>query len=48
MSQTNDIPRADSDGGTDEIPNPDTGVGIGADSELDTFEPEENPDSVPE
>lgn len=47
MSQTNDIPRQDNDAeGTDVIPNPETGVGIGADSEPDTFEPEENPDSV--
>lgn len=46
MSQTNDIPRQDtSSEGTDEIPNPETGVGIGADSEPDTFEPEEVPDS---
>lgn len=36
----------DAESGTDngssgEIPNPETGVGIGADSEPDTFEPEE-------
>jgi len=43
MSQTNDIPGTDSEG-TDEIPNPETGVGIGADSEPDTFEPEETPE----
>jgi hypothetical protein len=44
MSQTNDIPRkVDSGEGLDEIPNPETGVGIGADSEPDTFEPEEDP-----
>ena len=49
MSQSNDIPRPDSGStGTDEIPNPDTGVGIGADAEPDTFEPEENPDASPE
>jgi hypothetical protein len=46
MSQTNDIPRSDSDEGTDQIPNPETGVGIGADAEPDTFEPEEVPDSA--
>lgn len=28
----------------DSIPNPETGVGIGADSEPDTFEPEESPE----
>ena len=42
MSQTDDFPRPDE---TDEIPNPETGVGIGADSEPDTFEPEEDPDT---
>lgn len=26
---------------TEEIPNPETGVGVGADSEPDTFEPED-------
>ena len=47
MSQTNDIPRSDAaDQGTDEIPNPETGVGIGATDEPDTFEPEEDPDSA--
>ena len=45
MSQTNDISQP-GDEGTDEIPNPETGVGIGADSDPDTFEPEENPDSA--
>jgi len=30
--------------GVDEIPNPETGVGIGARSEPDTFEPEEDPE----
>jgi hypothetical protein len=30
-----------SDNTTDDIPNPETGVGIGADTEPDTFEPEE-------
>lgn len=33
-------PTADGDQ-TDEIPNPETGVGVGADAEPDTFEPEE-------
>lgn len=33
------LPSADEE--TDEIPNPETGVGVGADSEPDTFEPEE-------
>lgn len=42
MSQTNDLPRSE---GTDEIPNPETGVGIGAAPEPDTFEPEEDPDT---
>jgi len=42
MNKPNDVPRQDS-GSTDEIPNPETGVGIGADAEPDTFEPEENP-----
>jgi hypothetical protein len=46
MSQTNDMPRQGNTDGTDEIPNPETGVGIGADAEPDTFEPEENPDSA--
>jgi hypothetical protein len=47
MSQTNDIPRPNGNAeGTDEIPNPETGVGIGADAEPDTFEPEEDPDSA--
>jgi hypothetical protein len=49
MSQTDDIPRpASRTERTDEIPNPETGVGIGADSEPDTFEPEEDPDSAAE
>ena len=44
MSQNDDRPRPDGDAaGTDEIPNPETGVGIGANSEPDTFEPEEDP-----
>lgn len=47
MSQSNEIPQpTTSTEGTDEIPNPETGVGIGAQSEPDTFEPEEDPDSV--
>lgn len=50
MTQTNDIPRPNDNprpnvgaDGTDEIPNPETGVGIGADAGPDTFEPEEDP-----
>ena len=27
-----------------EIPNPETGVGVGADDEANTFEPEEDPE----
>ncbi|GAA2015269.1 hypothetical protein JL107_09060 [Nakamurella flavida] len=34
-------------GGRDTIPGLQTGVGIGS-GEADTFEPEENPDSVPD
>ena len=42
MSQSDDTPRPDpGTDGKDEIPNPETGVGIGADAEPDTFEPEE-------
>lgn len=31
---------------TDEVPNPETGAGIGATGEPSSFEPEEDPDSV--
>ena len=42
MTATGDLPDRDSDrpAPRDEIPNPETGVGIGARSERDTFEPE--------
>ena len=43
MSDTDDLPGRDTDRGRDEIPNPETGVGIGAREEPDTFEPEEDP-----
>jgi len=45
MSDTDDLPGRDTDRSTlrDEIPNPETGVGIGACEEPDTFEPEEDP-----
>ena len=47
MSQSNDVTRPDlGTEGRDEIPNPSTGAGIGADSEPDTFEPEEDPDAT--
>ena len=49
MSQSTDIPRPDpGTDGTDVIPNPETGVGIGAEAEPDTFEPEEAPDTTSE
>jgi len=41
----------DRPGSTDEegaVPNPDTGAGIGADPEANTFEPEEDPDATSE
>ena len=46
MSQTNDTARASqpTTSTTDEIPNPETGIGIGARSEPDSFEPEEDPE----
>ena len=40
MTTPDNEPAAD-DTGSDEIPNPETGVGIGADDRPDTFEPEE-------
>ena len=45
MSVTGDLPDRDDDrpAPREEIPNPETGVGIGARSEPDTFEPEEDP-----
>ncbi len=45
MSVTDDPPDSDNNLATprDEIPNPETGVGIGANQEPDTFEPEEDP-----
>src|SRR6476659_10183928 len=45
MSVTGDLPDRDDDRPAlrEEIPNPETGVGIGARSEPDTFEPEEDP-----
>ena len=47
MTTTNDQPRPDeTDQARDDIPNPETGVGIGADDQPDTFEPEENPDQA--
>ncbi|HEY5841525.1 MAG TPA: hypothetical protein VIU87_08665 [Mycobacterium sp.] len=46
MSSTDDLPRRDNDrpAPRDDIPNPETGVGIGARNEPDTFEPEEDPE----
>jgi hypothetical protein len=47
MSQSDDVARPDpGTEGRDDIPNSSTGVGIGADSEPDTFEPEEDPDAT--
>ena len=45
MSVTDDSPDSDNNLAApgDEIPNPETGVGIGAGQEPDTFEPEEDP-----
>jgi hypothetical protein len=45
MSVTDDLPDSDNNPAAprDEIPNPETGVGIGAGQEPDTFEPEEDP-----
>jgi len=42
MTQTPDLPDPAEE--TDEIPNRSTGVGLGADDEPDTFEPEESPE----
>lgn len=42
MTQTADLPDPAEE--TDEIPNPSTGAGLGADEEPDTFEPEESPE----
>ena len=46
MTATGDSADRDSDrpARRDETPNPETGVGIGARSEPDTFEPEEDPE----
>ena len=45
MTAANSETRPDeTDEARDDIPNPETGVGIGADSEPDTFEPEETPE----
>jgi len=46
MTATGDLADHESDrpAPRDEIPNPETGVGIGARSEPDTFEPEEDPE----
>ncbi len=46
MTATGDLPDHDRDrpAPRDEIPNPESGVGIGARSEPDTFEPEEDPE----
>ena len=47
MTAANNAPRPDeTDEARDDIPNPETGVGIGADAEPDTFEPEETPDQA--
>jgi hypothetical protein len=45
MSVTDDLPDRDIEthAPRDDIPNPETGVGIGAREEPDTFEPEEDP-----
>jgi hypothetical protein len=46
MSVTGDLPDRNNDrpAPREEIPNPETGVGIGARIEPDTFEPEEDPE----
>jgi hypothetical protein len=45
MTTASNEPRPDeTDEARDDIPNPETGVGIGADAQPDTFEPEETPD----
>ena len=45
MSVNDDLPDSDNNlaAPRDEIPNRETGVGIGASQEPDTFEPEEDP-----
>ena len=46
MSHTDDVPQPEQPvpPAANDIPNPETGVGIGARSETDTFEPEEDPE----
>ena len=46
MSSTGDLNDRDNDrpAPRDDIPNPETGVGIGARGDPDTFEPEEDPE----
>jgi len=46
MSHTDDVPQPEQPvpPAANDIPNPETGVGIGARSEPDTFEPEEDPE----
>ena len=47
MTTASSGPRPDeTDEARDDIPNPETGVGIGADAQPDTFEPEETPDEA--
>jgi hypothetical protein len=47
MTSANTAPRPDeTENARDDIPNPETGVGIGADAEPDTFEPEETPEQA--
>lgn len=46
MTSTESEPTGD-DQPTGEVPNPETGAGIGA-GEPSTFEPEEDPESVPD
>jgi len=42
MTEQGDLPDPAEE--TDDIPNPSSGVGLGADDEPDTFEPEEDPE----
>ena len=46
MSPTDDVPQPEQPvpHNANDIPNPETGVGIGARTEPDTFEPEEDPE----
>jgi hypothetical protein len=44
---TNESPSTDTSATTGDVPNPETGVGIGA-GEPSGFEPEEDPEAVPD